>query len=107
SKDDQLLVIAGKGRFAQHQLAEARQHFEAAHQLRPTDVAIRRDLVFVIDEQAFDAGKDGKPLLDQALAIDPESAPTLTDLAVLAIERGDCDGAQPVLGKLEKAPGAD
>ena len=103
----ELHVLAGRGRFAQRQLVEARAHFEAAHQARPADVAIRRDLVIVIDEQAYDAGRDGKPLLEQALALDPESAPTLTDLAVLAIDRGDCDGAQPVLAKLERAPGAD
>jgi lipopolysaccharide biosynthesis regulator YciM len=106
----ELLVIAGKSLYNQRKLKEARQRFEVAQQIRPTDVQIRRELVQTIDEQAFEAIKDPKAaqtLLDQALAVDPQSTATLTDVAVLAIDRGDCDGAQKQLAKLRELRGAD
>ena len=105
-----LLVIAGKAEFNQRKLREARQRFESAAQLRPKDVVIQRALVLTINEQAFEAGKDGKvahALLEQALAVDAASPVTLTNLAVLAIERGDCDGARQLLGKLGAIRGRD
>ena len=105
-----LLVIAGKSLFNQHKLKEARQRFEAAQQLRATDIQIQRYLVQTINEQAFEAMKEPKAaqaLLDQALAIDPASPATLTNEAVLAIDRGDCDAAQKQLLKLRGIRGSD
>jgi Flp pilus assembly protein TadD len=105
-----VLVIAGKALFNQHKLKEARQRFEAAQQLRANDIQIQRELVTTINEQAFEAIKEPKAaqaLLDQALAIDPASTTTLTNEAVLAIDRGDCDGAQRTLGKLRGVRGSD
>jgi Tfp pilus assembly protein PilF len=105
-----VLVVAGKALFNQHKLKEARQRFEAAQQVRPADVTIRRALVLTINEQAFEAGKDGKAaqaLLEQGLAIDPGSPVTMTNLAVLAIDRGDCDLARQQLVKLESVRGHD
>src|SRR5690606_18180557 len=91
-------------------LKEARQRFESARELRPNDVQIQRALVTTINEQAYAEGKDMKgaqALLEQALAVDPASPTTLTNIAVLAIERGDCDGAQRQLAKLGEGRGSD
>jgi len=105
-----VLVLAGKALFNQHKLKEARQRFEAAREQRPSDVTIQRNLVVTINEQAFEADKEPKAaeaLLQQALAIDPQSPVTITNLAVLAIDRGECDGARQDLGKLEAIRGHD
>jgi tetratricopeptide (TPR) repeat protein len=105
-----VLVIAGKSLFNQHKLKDARQRFEAAQQLRQTDIQIQRELVMTINEQAFEAIKEPKAaqaLLDQALAIDPASPTTLTNVAVLAIDRNDCDSAQKQLLKLRGVRGSD
>ncbi len=109
-----VLVVAGKALFNQRKLKEARQRFEAAQQVRPTDVTIQRALVLTINEQAFEAGLDrtlgpraAQALLEQGLAIDPASPVTLTNLAILAIDRGDCDAARQLLGTLEPLRGHD
>jgi tetratricopeptide (TPR) repeat protein len=105
-----LLVLAGKAQFNQHKLKEARQRFEAARELRPADVTVQRGLVLTINEQAFEADKDprvAQALLDQALAIDPQSPVTITNLAVLAIDRGECDAARQQLAKLDSIRGHD
>ncbi len=105
-----LLVLAGKAQFNQHKLKEARQRFEAARELRPADVTVQRDLVLTINEQAFEADKDPRvalALLDQALAIDPQSPVTITNLAVLAVDRGECDAARQQLAKLDSIRGHD
>lgn len=105
-----MLVIAGKAAFGKHDLRESRTRFEAAAQLRPGDVSIQRDLVVVINEQAIDADKDpgaAAQLFDQALAIDPNSPTTITNLAVLSIERNDCETAQKYLTKLASVRGQD
>lgn len=109
-----VLVIAGKSLFNQHKLREARQRFEAAAELRKPDIQIQRDLVETINEQAFEAAVDhssgakaAQALLDQALAIDPASPTTLTNVAILAIDRGECDTAQHQLAKLAAVRGSD
>ncbi|HET7503338.1 MAG TPA: tetratricopeptide repeat protein [Kofleriaceae bacterium] len=105
-----MLVLSGKALFNQHKLKEARQRFEAARELRPADITIQRALVLAINEQAFEADKDPRAaqgLLDQALAIDPQSPVTITNLAVLAIDRGECDAARQQLGRLEAIRGHD
>jgi lipopolysaccharide biosynthesis regulator YciM len=105
-----LLVLAGKAQFNQHKLKEARQRFEAARELRPADVTVQRGLVLTINEQAFEADKDPRAaqvLLEQALAIDPQSPVTITNLAVLAIDRGECDAARQQLAKLDAIRGHD
>jgi tetratricopeptide (TPR) repeat protein len=105
-----VLVLAGKALFNQHKLKDARQRFEAARGLRPNDITIQRGLVLAINEQAFEADKEpraAQALLEQALAIDPESPVTITNLAVLAIDRGDCDNARQPLSRLESIRGHD
>ena len=109
-----LLVIAGKALYNEHKLRDARQRFEAAQQLRPADIQIRRELVETIDEQAFEVigdhslgPKAAQALLEQALAVDPQAPATLTNLAVLALDRGDCDGALRSLARLREMRGAD
>jgi tetratricopeptide (TPR) repeat protein len=105
-----VLVLAGKAAFNQRKLKEARQKFEAARELRPGDVTVQRGLVFAINEQAFEDDRDprgAQALLEQALAIDPQSPVTITNLAVLAIDRGECDVARQQLGKLESIRGHD
>jgi len=110
----ELLVLAGKALFNQKKLAEARQQFEAAQKLQPADITIKRALVLTINEQAFAAAADGasgqrsaQALLDEALAVDPRSPVTLTNFAVLAIERGECEAAQRQLARLAEVRGHD
>jgi tetratricopeptide (TPR) repeat protein len=106
-----LLVLAGKALFNQHKLKEARAKFEAAQQFKQADVQIQRALIETINEQGIEvASKDPKgaqALLDQALGIDPSSPITLTNIAVLAIDRGDCDTAQRELVRLGSVRGSD
>jgi len=105
-----ILVLAGKAQFNQHKLKEARARFEAARELRPGDVTVQRGLVLTINEQAFEADKEpraAQQLLDQALVIDPQSPVTISNLAVLAIDRGECDAARQQLAKLEQIRGHD
>lgn len=106
-----VMVIGGKALFNQKKLREARQRFESAQQLKPNDISIQRDLILTINEQAFVEGakdpKAARELLEQALPIDPSSPVTLTNLAILAIDRGDCDGAQKGLLKLADVRGRD
>ena len=106
-----VLVLAGKSLFNQHKLREARQRFEAAAELKKGDIQIQRALVETINEQAFEAAakepKAGQQLLEQALAIDPSSPTTLTNIAILAIDRGECDAAQKQLVKLQGTRGSD
>lgn len=105
-----VLVLGGKAHFNQHKLREARQQFEAAQAMRQNDITIQRDLVLVINEQAFEAAKDPKAaqgLLEQALAVDPQSPVTVANLAVLALDRNDCEGAMKHLTKLEQIRGHD
>lgn len=105
-----VLLLAGKSLYNQKKLKEARQRFEAAAQIRPNDVSIQRNLVLTINEQAFSATSDAagaSALLEQALAIDPASPVTLTNLAVLAIDRGQCEPAQKQLIKLAEVRGHD
>ncbi|HWO22028.1 MAG TPA: tetratricopeptide repeat protein [Kofleriaceae bacterium] len=113
-----LLVVSGKAQFNQRKLKEARQRFEAAQALRPADLRIQRALVLTINEQAFEATKDGakdggkdqraaQALLQQALAIDSNSPITVTNLALLALDSGECDAARKELGRLEAIRGHD
>ncbi len=104
-----LLVIAGKAQFDRHDLREARERFEAARELRPGDVQVQRELVQTINEQAFETkdSKAAQALLEQALALDTGSAITMTNLAVLALDRGDCDSAQKHLIRLKGVRGSD
>jgi lipopolysaccharide biosynthesis regulator YciM len=109
-----VLVVSGKALFNQRKLKEARQRFEAAQALRAGDIRIQRALVLTINEQAFEAGKEAgkepraaQALLQQALAIDPSSPVTVTNLAVLALESGECDAARKELARLESLRGHD
>lgn len=102
-----VILLAGKSLYNQKKLKEARQKFEAAAQIRPNDITIQRSLVLTINEQAFSANADASQLLEQALAIDPGSPVTLTNLAVLAIDKGQCDSAQKQLIKLANISGRD
>ena len=104
-----LLVISGRALFNDKKLDEARKRFEAARELRPKDVQIKRELVTTINEQAFTSKefKEAQNLLEEALKIDPGSTTTATNVAVLTIERGDCEAAQRQLVKLAGMRGHD
>ncbi len=62
-------------------------------------------MIETINAQAWAAyGKDeraAQAFLDEAAALEPRSPMTALNQAVLSIERGDCDGAQRHLAKLE------
>lgn len=106
-----LLSSSAKALFNQDKLRESRAQFEAARELTPSDVTIQRALVETINAQAFVAlsrdSKAAQALLDQALPVDPKSPVTLTNLAVLSMDRGDCDRASDQLEKLRDQSGAD
>jgi tetratricopeptide (TPR) repeat protein len=106
-----LLSTSAKALFNQDKLRESRTQFEAARELAPGDVTIRRALVDTINAQAFVAlardAKAAQALLDQALPVDPKSPITLTNMAVLAMDRGECDRATEQLEKLRDQSGAD
>ncbi|MGE5181265.1 MAG: tetratricopeptide repeat protein, partial [Acidobacteriota bacterium] len=103
-------VLAGKALFNQRKLKEARARFEAAAQLKANDVQIRRALVETINEQAFETMKEprqAQAFLEQALAVDAQSPTTVTNLAILAIDRGECDAAQKLLVRASGLRGND
>ncbi len=107
-----LLVLAGKAAYniaakdPKNSAATARKHFAAAYQLRPKDVTVRIGLVRTINLEAYRERKDPKKaeaFLDEAYQIDKNAPSTNQNLAVLDIERGDCDAARQKLGALAKA----
>ncbi|MEZ4360496.1 MAG: tetratricopeptide repeat protein [Kofleriaceae bacterium] len=106
-----LLSTSAKALFNQDKLRDSRAQFEAARELAPTDVTIQRALVDTINAQAFAAlsrdSKAAQGFLDQALLVDPKSPVTLTNVAVLAMDRGDCDRASGQLEGLRNKSGAD
>jgi Tfp pilus assembly protein PilF len=100
-----LLEVAGKASYNLGKLLVARGRFEAAVAHKPKDIGLRRALVDTINGQAWAAldggdGKQAQALLEQAQAVDADSPTTSLNLAVLAIDRGDCDGAQRHLARL-------
>lgn len=108
SADDRtaLLLVSAKAQYNSGKLIPARERFQAAVAIRPKDVQIQRQLIETINAQAWNAldkgdAKSAQGFLDEAAAIDARSPMTALNLAVLAIDRGDCDGAQRHLGKLE------
>jgi tetratricopeptide (TPR) repeat protein len=105
-----LLVVSGRSLFNQKKLKESRERFEEARQLRPTDIQISRRLVTVINEQAHAEGKNynqAEALLNDALKIDKDSPVTLTNVAVLSIERNNCQAAISQLNSLNSKRGRD
>lgn len=106
-----IYMLAGRALFNQRNFKDARQRFESAQQLKAGNLTVQRALVATINEQAFEAGvkspKVAQELLDHALTIDPASPTTLTNTAILAIERNDCDLAQKQLLKLKDVRGRD
>ncbi len=98
-------VIAGKALYNTKKLKESSDSFDDAAKLKPNDITIKKYRVTVINEQAFAAGGDYKAasaLLNEALKIDAENPLTLTNVAVLTIERGQCKEAEKQLIKLDQ-----
>ncbi len=92
----ELLLVSGKSLFNQKKLKEARARFEEARGIRSSDIGVQKALVTVINEQAYAEGKDyqaAEALYREALKVDPQSPTTLRNIAVLNIERGDCETA--------------
>lgn len=104
-----VFVLAGRALFNQRNLKEARKRFEAAYQHKPDSLTVQRALIATMNEQAFEVGaqdpKAAQVLIDQALAINPTAPTTLTNSAILAIDRNDCDTAQKQLVKLSNVRG--
>lgn len=102
----ELYLVSAKAQYNERKLVVARQRFEAAVALRPKDVQVRRGLVETINAQAWGAleksdAKAAAGFLEEALRVDERSPMTALNLAVLAIEKNDCDGAIRQLKKLE------
>lgn len=107
-----ILVISAKALFNQEKLTEARQRFEAARQIKPTDIQIQRNLITTINEQAYREVKQkdykqAQALLDEASKLDPGYPPTLTNIAVLLLDQGNCNTAEGQLTKLNGLRGRD
>lgn len=107
----QLYLVSGKAQYNQKNLVVARQRFEAAVALKPKDVEVRRDLVYTINAQALVAFKKGDAktavgFLEDASKADPASPMTSRNLAVIAIDKGDCDAGLRYLARLRDVPSA-
>ena len=104
-----IMLVSGKALFNQKKLKEARQRFESARAIRPNDISVSRALVTTINEQAAAEKnpKDAQALLNEALAIDASSPVTLTNIAVLSIDQGNCDAAQKQLVRLQGVRATD
>jgi lipopolysaccharide biosynthesis regulator YciM len=100
-----LYLVSGKAQYNQGKLVVARQRFEAAVQLKPKDVQVRRGLVETINAQAWNAyqNKDARgaaSFLAEAGRVDERSPMTALNLGVLALDKGDCDAAVAHLERL-------
>jgi lipopolysaccharide biosynthesis regulator YciM len=101
-----VLLVAAKSLYNQGKLKESRGRFESAYALRPKDVQVRRGLVETINQQAWQSmskndAKGAEVYLAQALEVDARSPMTSLNLAVLAVDKNDCDGAQRHLEKIK------
>ncbi len=102
----ELYLVSAKAQYNQGKLVVARQRFEAAVALRPRELQIRRALVETINAQAAGAftkgdGKTAAAFLEEALKVDDRSPMVALNLAVLAIDRGDCDGGLRYLDRIK------
>ncbi len=106
-----LMVLAGKAAYniaakdPKASVDTARKHFGEAYKLRPKDVTVRIGLVRTINLEAYRARSNAKKaegLLMEAYGIDKNAPSTNQNLAVLDIERGDCDQARDKLSALAK-----
>lgn len=106
----QIYLVSGKAQYNQKNLVVARQRFEAAVALKPKDVEVRRNLVYTINGQAWNAlnkgdNKGAAVFLDEAMKVDAGAAMTSLNMAVLAIDKGDCEGGLRHLGRLKDVRG--
>jgi tetratricopeptide (TPR) repeat protein len=106
-----LYMVSGKAQYNTKKLSEARQRFEAAVALKPKDVEVRRTLVWTINAQALASFRKGDAkaagaFLDEAAKVDGSSAMTARNMAVMALDKGDCDAGLRYLGKLKDVPSA-
>lgn len=86
---------------------QARAHFDNAYKVRPKDVQVQMGLVYTINLQAYRefTGGDAKQaakFLDEALTINGRAPLTNQNLAVLAIDKNQCDTARKHLRNLAK-----
>jgi len=105
-----LYLVAGKALYNQGKLKDSRSRFEQALALSNTDLTVRRLLIEAINQQAWQevsnkSPKQAETLLLQAQEVDSKSAMTSLNLAVLAMDQDDCDGAVKYLEKLKKRGG--
>lgn len=92
-------------------LALAKQYFSRAYSKDKNDTSYRRALVITINRQAANAHRDKKlkvaeNALREALEVAPRNNLTNKNLAVVALEKGDCDRAASYLKQLQKGSGA-
>lgn len=100
-----MLLIAARSLYNQGEARDARARYEAAYKLRPKDVKVRIGLVQTINLQAATLLGKGdtsraERLLLEAMDIDRRAQLTNQNLAVLALERGQCDAAKHFLEPL-------
>jgi tetratricopeptide (TPR) repeat protein len=110
-----LQLIAARASYNQGKHEQALGHYRAAHEIRPDDVKVRIGMVQTINYQAYQAfnppqGSNGKRSLDQAetllqeaLKVHPGDNLTNQNMAVIALERSQCDQARKHLQALAKA----
>ncbi len=101
-----LYLVSAKALYNQGKLTVARARFESAVALRPKDVQVRRGLVETINAQAGTAldkndPKTAQAFLEEAAGVDARAPMTALNMAVLSIEKNDCEGAQRQLDKLK------
>jgi len=105
-----LLVIAARARYNQGKHAEALERYQQAYKLHPNDQKIKLGLVQTVNYQAYAAVKKGDSATAEKLLLtsreyDPDSPLTNRNLAVLALQQGQCDRALGYLVPLKKLRG--
>lgn len=102
-----LLGMLGKAWYNLGRLPQARMAFARAVQLQPHDVAARRRMIETLNALALATlardPRGAQRLLDEALLLDSRHPLVLTNLAVLALDRGDCEAAVQHLEAVAKA----
>lgn len=100
--DYQILVRLGNSNYGLKRYEKASEWYEKALQINPNDVDVRTDYAttfFLRQPPDFDRAIQEYKL---ALQINPDHEPTIQNLCVVYLEKGDRESSKQMLAKLEK-----
>ena len=89
--------------FDSKQYENAEKYYAKVLEINPKDVNARTDLATTLVERANPDYDRAVKEFQQSLAIDPKHEPTLYNLAVAYLRKGDTENAQKTLTQLEQA----